>query len=141
MTSPIVVIDFAGTPAAFTLGELRAAQARAADLLGTPKVEHVTVTNSPTPDLIDGRELARRTNLPLSYVMEQARRGVIPSVKLGRYRRFKIDALAGFGSASDQLSVHQQAGAESLKNKALPKGRYQSATKFSSAATPPEGRR
>lgn len=90
------------------------------------------------PELLDGPELARRSTLPLSYVMEQARQGKIPSVKVGKYRRFHVDVIAQLATKGDQLSAYQQAGAESQQNTALPKRRYRTATRLSGRATPRE---
>jgi hypothetical protein len=47
----------------------------------------------PAVNLVDGTEMARRTNLPVSYLMERARRGTLPSVMAGKYRRFDPDAV------------------------------------------------
>ena len=33
--------------------------------------------------------------VPTSWVYEQSRQGVIPTVTLGRYRRFRAEAIAG----------------------------------------------
>lgn len=98
-----------------------------------------TPAASDAPELIDGPELARRTNLPVSYVMEQARQGAIPSVKVGKYRRFRPDAVAHLGVAPDQLSAYQQAGTKSLQKKELAKGRYRAATGFSRRDAAVEG--
>ncbi len=39
-------------------------------------------------DLLDVEELAKRLNVPKSWVYEQSRLKIIPSVKIGRYLRF-----------------------------------------------------
>lgn len=39
-------------------------------------------------ELLTSEEVAERLHIPLSTVSEYARRGVLPSIKLGRHRRF-----------------------------------------------------
>jgi excisionase family DNA binding protein len=41
--------------------------------------------------LLTPEELAERLKVPLSWVYENSRTGKIPSVKLGRYVRFKLN--------------------------------------------------
>jgi excisionase family DNA binding protein len=41
--------------------------------------------------LLDPEELAERLKVPVSWVYEQSRRGRIPTIKLGRYVRFKLN--------------------------------------------------
>ena len=43
--------------------------------------------------LIDAEELAMRLNVPKSWVYASARSGRIPSVRLGKYRRFDYEAV------------------------------------------------
>ncbi len=38
--------------------------------------------------LLDPREVAAAWNVPVSWVYQKAEAGVLPSVKLGKYRRF-----------------------------------------------------
>jgi hypothetical protein len=45
------------------------------------------------PALVDGKELARMTGLPVSLLMERARRGTLPSIQVGKYRRFDPQAV------------------------------------------------
>jgi excisionase family DNA binding protein len=40
------------------------------------------------PQLLTVKELAQRLNVPVSWVYLQAERGLLPSIKLGRYTRF-----------------------------------------------------
>jgi excisionase family DNA binding protein len=40
--------------------------------------------------LLDPEELAERLNVPLSWVYESSRQGRIPTVRIGRYVRFKL---------------------------------------------------
>ena len=41
--------------------------------------------------LLDPEELAERLKVPVSWVYEQSRRGRIPTVRIGRYVRFKLN--------------------------------------------------
>ena len=45
--------------------------------------------------LLTAAEVASMLGVPKSWVYEQSRRGVIPTVTLGRYRRFREEAIAG----------------------------------------------
>src|SRR5262245_23472817 len=49
--------------------------------------------NGNGPDWIDAAEVARRLSLPDTYIEELARRGELPSVKLGKYRRYPVAAV------------------------------------------------
>ena len=46
-----------------------------------------------TDRLLNARDVAERLQVPESWVREQARRGRIPSLKLGHYTRFRLEAL------------------------------------------------
>jgi excisionase family DNA binding protein len=50
-------------------------------------------TNGATPTLMTAEQVAARVQLPKSWVYEQARTGRIPVVKLGRYYRFRAEAV------------------------------------------------
>jgi excisionase family DNA binding protein len=41
--------------------------------------------------LADAAEIAERLGVPKSWVLESARSGAIPCVRLGRYVRFEVD--------------------------------------------------
>jgi excisionase family DNA binding protein len=46
------------------------------------------------PDrLLDAREVAQLLNVPESWVREHTRSGTLPSVELGRYKRYQREAL------------------------------------------------
>src|SRR5918912_4505959 len=44
--------------------------------------------------LLTAAEVASMLGVPKSWVYEQSRRGLIPTVALGRYRRFREEAIA-----------------------------------------------
>ena len=43
--------------------------------------------------LLTAREVAAMLGVPISWVYEQSRRGRIPTVTLGRYRRYRREAI------------------------------------------------
>lgn len=46
--------------------------------------------------LLTAEDLAARWQVPKAHVYRLARDGRLPDVKLGRYRRFRLDAVAEF---------------------------------------------
>lgn len=52
------------------------------------------MARAPSRDRLLTAELAARWQVPTSHVYHLAREGKIPVVKLGRYRRFRIDQIA-----------------------------------------------
>ena len=49
-----------------------------------------------TGQLLTAEQLAERWQVPKSHVYRLAREGRIPTVELGRYRRFRLDAIEQF---------------------------------------------
>jgi excisionase family DNA binding protein len=46
------------------------------------------------PDrLLDAEAVAQMLGVPKTWIYEQARRGLIPCIELGRYRRFRREAI------------------------------------------------
>ena len=62
-----------------------------------------------TDSLLTASEVAELLGVPVSWVYEQSRRGRIPTVTLGRYRRYRRDAIerwiAGIEEGSTPLSL------------------------------------
>jgi len=82
----IVVLEFCGEPLALTREQLDEARDRAREMLPAPQ-EAI----APSPEqLVDAKALAALTSLPASWLEEQARRGTVPSLQLGKYRRFNV---------------------------------------------------
>jgi excisionase family DNA binding protein len=52
--------------------------------------------------LLTAAEVAAMFGVPKSWVYEQSRRGLIPTVSLGRYRRFREEAIAGMVEQLEQ---------------------------------------
>lgn len=43
--------------------------------------------------LMTAAQVAQLLGVPVSWVYEQSRRGLIPTVTLGRYRRYRLEAI------------------------------------------------
>lgn len=59
------------------------------------------MSSTPSPplgvgQLLTAEQLAERWQVPMSHVYRLAREGRIPVVKLGRYYRFRLDAIEAF---------------------------------------------
>ncbi len=46
--------------------------------------------------LLDAKTAAKRLCVPVSWIRDMARRGELPSIELGHYRRFRIEDLDRF---------------------------------------------
>jgi excisionase family DNA binding protein len=46
-----------------------------------------------TERLLDAKEVAEMLNVPVSWVRESTRSGALPSIALGRYRRYEREAV------------------------------------------------
>jgi excisionase family DNA binding protein len=54
---------------------------------------HERLADVPSP-LLTAAQVARMLGVPKSWVYEQSRKGAIPTVNLGRYRRYRAEAIA-----------------------------------------------
>ena len=54
------------------------------------------------PALLTAREVAEILGVPVGWVYERSRQGRIPTVTLGRYRRYRPDALQSWIEATEQ---------------------------------------
>ena len=62
--------------------------------------EGLAYTNgSPSTRLLTAVELAERWQLPTSWIYARTRSGVIPTVRLGRYYRYRLAAIEAFEAA------------------------------------------
>jgi excisionase family DNA binding protein len=50
-------------------------------------------TTEVSRSLVTAQEVAELLGVPVSWVYEQSRRGKIPTVTLGRYRRYRVEAI------------------------------------------------
>jgi hypothetical protein len=73
-------------PLALTREQLEEAHCRARELLPASQ----TPASAPTERLVDAAALAAVTALPQSWLEDQARRGRLPSLRLGKYVRFEV---------------------------------------------------
>lgn len=96
----VVLLEFCGEPLALTREQLEEARTRARELLPAPAVPAAV----PAEQMVDAARLAELTGVPQSWLEEQARRGRLPSLQLGKYRRFQVAeslaALRKLGRAS-----------------------------------------
>jgi hypothetical protein len=80
----LIVVEFAGQALAFTRRELDAARERAAQIgLGGRGDERRA------EGLVDSKAMAALASVPVGQIEEHARQGLIPSVRVGKYRRFE----------------------------------------------------
>ena len=81
----------------------------------------MSASSSPAPitaaKLLTADELAERWQIPKSHVYRLSREGSLPTVQLGRYRRFRLDAVLRTSSALED-SRH-----DSHRARAHPPGR------------------
>jgi excisionase family DNA binding protein len=56
----------------------------------------VVVESLSAHQLLTADQLARRWQVPKSHVYRLTREGAIPTVKLGRYYRYRLDAIEAF---------------------------------------------
>ena len=82
----VVLLEFCGEPLALTREQLGEARARARELL--PATQPAALPS--VEQMVDAKALAVLTSLPQSWLEEQARRGTVPSLALGKYRRFQV---------------------------------------------------
>lgn len=54
--------------------------------------------------LLVASELAERWQVPTTQVYRLAREGQIPTVRIGRYRRFRLDHIEAFEARGGELS-------------------------------------
>jgi hypothetical protein len=96
----LVLFEFCGEPLAFTREQLEDARIRAQEIM--PAVDWLAA--APAQQFVDAVSLAAVVGLPQSWLEEQARRGRLPSLQLGKYRRFELSeaiaALRKLGKAS-----------------------------------------
>jgi excisionase family DNA binding protein len=59
---------------------------------------------SATGQLLTAGELAERWRVPKSHVYRLTRDGAIPAVRLGRYYRYRLDAIERWEAHSEQIA-------------------------------------
>ena len=63
-----------------------------------------------TERLLTAEQLAERWQVPKCHVYRLTREGAIPAVKLGRYYRYRLDAIEAFEPAADTVAPYQANG-------------------------------
>ncbi len=66
----------------------------------------IITTQPPENSLLTAAEVAELLGVPASWVYEQARRGRIPTITLGRYRRFRRQAIEAWVAALEAGMPH-----------------------------------
>jgi excisionase family DNA binding protein len=66
-----------------------------------PALAPSVASNLNASRLLTADDLAERWSVPKAHVYRLARNGAIPCVELGRYRRFRIEAIEAFERASE----------------------------------------
>lgn len=62
-----------------------------------------------TPQLLTADQLAQRWQVPKSHVYRLTRDGAIPTVKLGRYYRYRLDVIERFEIADGDTAERRDA--------------------------------
>lgn len=91
MSDTLLVVESAIGVLALDVEAIEAARARAADLL--PTMAPAAAAQAAPEPLLTAEALAAFLDVPRSQIESLARQGRIPSVPVGRYRRFARDAV------------------------------------------------
>lgn len=106
----LVLVEFAGQVLALERVEFEQALARGRELLPAPVP--ASATTPPVDEIADAHGMERRTGIPASWYLEQARRGAIPHLRAGKYVRFAVGAtLEALRATRPESAAQQAAGA------------------------------
>jgi excisionase family DNA binding protein len=72
-------------------------------------MQHATVTASPN-DLLTAEDVATMLGVTTGWVYAQSRKGRIPTIPLGRYRRYRRDAILHWLDQIEQPRAKQPPG-------------------------------
>jgi excisionase family DNA binding protein len=64
-----------------------------------------------TGQLLTAEQLAKRWQVPKSHVYRLAREGKVPTVELGRYRRWRLDAIEQYEQSFTTIEPDRRAAA------------------------------
>lgn len=90
MTESLVLVPFGDRFLGLTSEEFKAALERGRVLDGSTATPYGANADAPEY-LCTAEEMEERTKVGASWFLEQARRGVLPHHKLGKYVRFRFD--------------------------------------------------
>lgn len=63
-----------------------------------------------TGQLLTAEDLAERWQVPKSHVYRLTREGRIPAVRLGKYYRYRLDAIEAFELGADTVGIPTHSG-------------------------------
>jgi len=87
----VIVVPLSdGRALALTLAEYQAALERGRELV--PAATGAPSRSAPADEVTDAAGMEQRTGVPASWWAEAARRGDVPSIQAGKYRRFRVAA-------------------------------------------------
>lgn len=111
-----VLIPFGGEYLALTTEQLEAARQRGREIM-RPAATHVP-HSQPDP-IIDADGMEKRTGIPATWWLENARRGSIPHLRAGKYVRFVLtDAIAFLKTSGRPTVTLSDANRRSSQNSA-----------------------
>jgi len=84
----LVLVPFGENMLAFTLDQFTEALERGRSLAPSPQPQVATAAESDL--IVDADGMQKMTGVPASWFLEQARRGGIPHLRAGKYRRFVV---------------------------------------------------
>lgn len=86
-TDRLVLVPFGGSLLAFKLDQFTEALERGRNLAPSPQPQ---VATAESDRIVDADGMQKMTGIPASWFLEQARRGEIPHLRAGKYRRFVV---------------------------------------------------
>ena len=92
----LVLVPFGGSLLAFKLDQFTEALERGRSL--APSTAQPQIATAECDRIVDASGMEKATGIPATWFLEQARRGEIPHLRAGKYRRFVVrevlDAIA-----------------------------------------------
>lgn len=102
-SAPLVLLAFGpGEYIALEPAELAAARDRAREILGQGPDNAAAATTQSSERLLTASEISSATGIPGPWFLEQARQGLIPHIKLGKYSRFRLSEVVQHGAVTSR---------------------------------------
>lgn len=100
-----ILIAFGSEYLALTSEQFETARQRGREIMPTSVMREPLIQEDA---ILDAEGIEKRTGVPASWWLEQARQGAIPHIRAGKYVRFRLnealDALASGARPKDKLS-------------------------------------